>query len=95
MFRGWPAEALEFYEGLEANNSKALYRSMRLEPLYRIRFTYSGPDRSQQETRQKRLPETLRTTRRQETCLRLAQEVMATPRNTRSSDTRACKGLND
>jgi hypothetical protein len=23
MFRGWPAEALEFHEGLEADNSKA------------------------------------------------------------------------
>ena len=23
MFRGWPADALEFYEGLEAGNSKA------------------------------------------------------------------------
>jgi hypothetical protein len=23
MFRGWPAEALDFYEGLEADNSKA------------------------------------------------------------------------
>lgn len=23
MFRGWPAEALEFYEGLGADNSKA------------------------------------------------------------------------
>ena len=25
MFRGWPAEALEFYEGLEADNSKAYW----------------------------------------------------------------------
>jgi uncharacterized protein (DUF2461 family) len=25
MFRGWPAEALEFYEGLEAGNSKAYW----------------------------------------------------------------------
>ena len=24
-FRGWPAEALEFYEGLEADNSKAYW----------------------------------------------------------------------
>ena len=24
MFRGWPGEALEFYEGLEAQNSKAV-----------------------------------------------------------------------
>ena len=26
-FRGWPAEALEFYEGLEADNSKAYWTS--------------------------------------------------------------------
>jgi uncharacterized protein (DUF2461 family) len=25
MFRGWPAEALEFYKGLEAGNSKAYW----------------------------------------------------------------------
>src|SRR5207237_6520064 len=25
-FRGWPAEALEFYEGLEADNSKAYWQ---------------------------------------------------------------------
>ena len=24
-FRGWPAEALEFFEGLEADNSKAYW----------------------------------------------------------------------
>jgi uncharacterized protein (DUF2461 family) len=27
MFRGWPAEALEFYEGLEADNSKAYWNA--------------------------------------------------------------------
>ena len=39
-FRGWPAEALEFYEGLEADNSKAywtahkeLYESAVLAPM--------------------------------------------------------------
>ena len=26
MFRGWPAEAIEFYEGLEADNSKAYWQ---------------------------------------------------------------------
>src|SRR5436190_1149464 len=26
-FRGWPAEALEFYEGLEADNSKAYWQT--------------------------------------------------------------------
>src|SRR5215467_6360264 len=26
-FRGWPAEALEFYEGLQADNSKAYWTS--------------------------------------------------------------------
>ena len=26
MFRGWPAEALEFYEGLEADNTKAYWQ---------------------------------------------------------------------
>src|SRR6187397_607378 len=25
-FRGWPAEAIEFYEGLEADNSKAYWQ---------------------------------------------------------------------
>jgi hypothetical protein len=25
-FRGWPAEALEFFEGLEADNSKAYWQ---------------------------------------------------------------------
>ena len=39
-FRGWPAEALEFYEGLEADNSKsywqankAVYESIVLHPM--------------------------------------------------------------
>jgi uncharacterized protein (TIGR02453 family) len=39
-FRGWPAEALEFYEGLEADNSKtywqankAVYEDMVLHPM--------------------------------------------------------------
>jgi hypothetical protein len=25
-FRGWPAEAIEFYEGLEADNSKTYWQ---------------------------------------------------------------------
>src|SRR5438132_24143 len=30
-FRGWPAEALEFFEGLEADNSKAYWQRNREE----------------------------------------------------------------
>ena len=26
-FRGWPVEAIEFYEGLEADNSKAYWQA--------------------------------------------------------------------
>ena len=26
-FRGWPAEALDFYEGLEADNSKSYWQA--------------------------------------------------------------------
>ena len=43
MFRGWPAEALEFYEGLEADNSKAywtahkdVYETVVLSPMKAI-----------------------------------------------------------
>ena len=43
MFRGWPAEALEFYEGLEADNSKAywtahkdVYKTVVLSPMKAI-----------------------------------------------------------
>jgi hypothetical protein len=28
-FRGWPSEALEFYEGLEADNSKTYWEAHR------------------------------------------------------------------
>ena len=30
MFRGWSAEALEFYEGLEADNSRAYWTAHRV-----------------------------------------------------------------
>ena len=43
MFRGWPAEALEFYKGLEADNSKAywtarkdVYETVVLSPMKAI-----------------------------------------------------------
>jgi uncharacterized protein (DUF2461 family) len=43
MFRGWPAEALEFYEDLEADNSKAywtahkdVYETVVLSPMKAI-----------------------------------------------------------
>ena len=32
MFRGWPAEAIEFFEGLEADNSKAYWQDHK--PIY-------------------------------------------------------------
>ena len=49
-FGGWSAEALEFYEGLEADNSKSYWTSLRgclrtEGPVERNQVTLRGEDR--------------------------------------------------
>ena len=44
-FRGWPAEAIEFYEGLEADNSKTYWLAHKGVERFRTRYRItSDPD---------------------------------------------------